>query len=130
MSLPAGRDVQPKTAAPQGGWFEIDVSGKSGYVRAADLGPPGSAPVQVASAGKGGKSGKGKAKAAAAAAPPPRQPPAPPQLAAASNIRAYNEQVIAVRDTGKGRLSMLMTDIQTSMKRPPTIWASLTSWFG
>jgi hypothetical protein len=39
--------------------------------------------------------------------------------------------VIAVRDNGKGRLSSLMTDIQTSQRKErATYWASLTRWIG
>ncbi len=113
MNLPAGREIRPKTAQADGGWWEIDVAGQPGYVRAADLGPPGSAPTptQAAAKGKGGK-------ATATTAPPP--PPAP---AGPSNIRAYNQQVIAARDTGKGRLSALMTDIQTSQRRDGVFYA-------
>jgi hypothetical protein len=115
MNLPVGREVKPKTAQADGGWWEVDVAGQSGYVRAADLGPPGSAPAPVQTAVKG----KGKA-----AAPPPKAaPPAAP--AGPSNIRAYNQQVIAARDTGKGRLSSLMTDIQTSQRRESVFYAWL-----
>jgi hypothetical protein len=127
MSLPAGRNITPKTAQPEGGWYEIDVAGQPGYVRASDLGPPGStaaAPAQTAAAGKG-KGGK---------APPaarPAEPAATPQLASASNIRAYNGSVIAARDNGKGRLSSLMTDIKTSQRQTPTLLAALIArWFG
>lgn len=118
MNLPAGREIRPKTAQADGGWWEIDVAGQPGYVRAADLGPPGSAPAPVQTAAKG----KG-ARATAAKAPPP--PPAP---AGPSNIRAYNQQVIAARDTGKGRLSALMTDIQTSQRRDGVYYAVLANW--
>jgi len=116
MSFPAGRTVTPKTAQPEGGWYEIDVAGQSGYVRAADVGPPGSGASQVAT------SGKGKGRGAAAGGPP--------QLAAASNIRAYNQSVIAVRDTSKSRLGSLMTDIQTSQRNAPSFWASLLARLG
>ena len=114
MNLPVGREIRPKTAQADGGWWEIDVAGQPGYVRAADLGPPGSAPAptQTAAKGKGGRA------APAAKAPPPPSVPAGP-----SNIRAYNQQVIAARDTGKGRLSALMTDIQTSQRRGGVFYA-------
>ncbi len=115
MNLPVGREVRPKSAKADGGWWEIDVAGSPGYVRAADLGPPGSAPapVQTAAKGKGGRIATPAAKA---------PPPAP---AGPTNIRAYNQQVIAARDTGKGRLSSLMTDIQTSQRRDSVFYAWL-----
>ena len=114
MNLAAGREVKPKTAQADGGWWEIDVAGQPGYVRAADLGPPGSAPAPVQTAAKG-KPGK--------AAPSTKAPaPAP---AGPSNIRAYNQQVIAARDTGKGRLSSLMTDIQTGQRQESVSYAWL-----
>ena len=114
MNLPVGREVRPTTAKADGGWWEIDVAGQPGYVRAADLGPPGSAPAPVQAAAKG----KGARPAATAKAAPP--PPAP---AGPTNIRAYNQQVIAARDNGKGRLSSLMTDIQTSQRRESVLYA-------
>jgi hypothetical protein len=113
MNFPAGRAVQPKNAQPDGGWWEIDVAGAPGYVRAADIGPPGSAPVQAAA--KGGARGKG----AAAKAPPP------PAVQGPTNIRAYNQSVIAARDNGKGRLSALMTDIQSAQRRENVFYAML-----
>lgn len=119
MNLPVGREVRPKSAKADGGWWEIDVAGSPGYVRAADLGPPGSAPAPVQTAAKG----KSARPAASAKAPPP--PPAP---AGPTNIRAYNQQVIAARDTGKGRLSSLMTDIQTSQRRDGVFYAMLSNW--
>ena len=117
MNLPVGREVRPKSAKADGGWWEIDVAGSPGYVRAADLGPPGSAPapVQTAARGKGGR-----------AAPAVKAPPPPPVPAGPTNIRAYNQQVIAARDTGKGRLSSLMTDIQTSQRRDSVFYV----WLG
>jgi hypothetical protein len=118
MNFPAGREVKPKTAQADGGWWEIDVAGQSGYIRAADLGPPGSAPAQVAANTPKGKAGaKG---AGAKAAPPP-----PPAVQGPTNIRAYNQTVIAARDQGKGRLSSLMTDIQTSQRKESVMWAML-----
>ena len=42
-----------------------------------------------------------------------------------TNIRAYNQTVIAARDQGKGRLSSLMTDIQTSQRKESVMWAML-----
>ncbi|WP_293904360.1 SH3 domain-containing protein [Phenylobacterium sp.] len=120
MTFPAGREVKPKTSAADGGWWEIDVAGASGYVRAADLGPPGSAPVQVAANTPKGKGGKG----AGATKPPPP----PPVVAGPTNIRAYNQTVIAARDNGKGRLSSLMTDIQTSERRENVFYAMLSNW--
>ncbi|MBW8813805.1 MAG: SH3 domain-containing protein [Caulobacterales bacterium] len=123
MNFPVGREVKPKSGQPDGGWWEVDLGGQSGYVRASELGPPGSAPVQVATAapapGKGGAKGKG----GKGAAPPP-----PPVVAGPSNIRAYNQSVIAARDQGKGRLSSLMTDIQTSQKRESIFYAWLSQW--
>jgi len=119
MNMPAGREVKPKTAQADGGWWEIDVAGQSGYIRAADLGPPGSAPIQTASAapakGKGGRAAPAGAKA----------PPPPPAVQGPTNIRAYNQTVIAARDQGKGRLSSLMTDIQTSQRKESVLWAML-----
>ncbi|MCW5760626.1 MAG: SH3 domain-containing protein [Phenylobacterium sp.] len=120
-SLPVGREIRPKTGEPDGGWWEIDVAGAPGYVRASDVGPPGSVPVQTAAAkgapAKGAARGKG---AVQAKAPPP--PPAP---AGPTNIRAYNQSIIAARDTGKGRLASLMTDIQTSQRRENVFYAWL-----
>jgi hypothetical protein len=121
MSFPAGREVRPKTAQPDGGWWEIDVGGQPGYVRASELGPPGSAPVQTASAAPAAKGGKGKGPGAGKGAPA-----APPAPAGPSNIRAYNQSVIAARDNGKGRLSSLMTDIQTSQWRESVVYAWLS----
>jgi hypothetical protein len=121
MNFPAGREVKPKSSAPDGGWWEIDVAGASGYVRAADLGPPGSAPIQTAAntpaRGKGGKAG-----------PAAKVPPPPPAVAGPTNIRAYNQTVIAARDQGKGRLSSLMTDIQTSQRHENVFYAMLANW--
>ncbi len=113
MNLPVGREVRPKAAKADGGWWEIDVAGSPGYVRAADLGPPGSAPAPVQTAAKG--------KGAKPTATPAKAPP--PAPAGPTNIRAYNQQVIAARDTGKGRLSSLMTDIQTSQRRDSVFYA-------
>jgi hypothetical protein len=124
MNFPAGREVKPKTAQADGGWWEVDVGGTPGYVRAADLGPPGSAPVQVA-ANEGGGKGKGKGKGAPPAAAAPTDAPA---VSGPTNIRAYNQSVIAARDNGKGRLSSLMTDIQTSQRRDSILWAMLSNW--
>jgi hypothetical protein len=124
MNLPAGRAVKPKTAQAEGGWWEIDVAGAPGYIRAADLGPSGSAPAAppTQTAGRSGPGGRGRAGAAAAPAPPP---PAAPAVAGPSNIRAHNQMVIAARDNGKNRLSSLMTDIQTSQRRESILWAAL-----
>lgn len=119
MNLPVGREVRPKSGKADGGWWEIDVAGAPGYVRAADLGPPGSAPAPVQTAARG----KTARPAATAKAPPP--PPAP---AGPTNIRAYNQQVIAARDTGKGRLSSLMTDIQTSQRKDSVFYALISGW--
>ncbi len=117
MNLPVGREVKPNSAQADGGWWEIDVAGQPGYVRAADLGPPGSAPAPPQTAAKG----KPAARAGAAA----KAPPPPPAPVGPTNIRAYNQQVIAARDTGKGRLSALMTDIQTSQRRESVLYAWL-----
>lgn len=114
-NLTPGREVKPTTAQADGGWWEVDAgNGQTGYVRAADLGPPGSVPAPAPAAAKG-KAGK---------APPAKAAP-PPAPVGPSNIRAYNQQVIAARDTGKGRLSSLMTDIQTSQRRESIFYAWL-----
>ena len=118
-SLPAGTSLQAKSGAAEGGWWEVDVAGQTGYVRASEVGPPGSvpaAPVQTAAKG-------GKGKAGAAKAPPP--PPAP---VGPTNIRAYNQSVIAARDNGKGRLSSLMTDIQSAERRENVFYAWLSNF--
>ncbi|MBU1377271.1 MAG: hypothetical protein KKE02_17485 [Alphaproteobacteria bacterium] len=117
-SLPVGSAVQAKSGAAEGGWWEVEVGGQTGYVRAAEVGPPGSAPAPVQTAAKGGK-GKGAAKA----------PPPPPAPVGPTNIRAYNQSVIAARDNGKGRLSTLMTDIQAA-ERKDSIFYALLSNFG
>ncbi|HEY0646899.1 hypothetical protein [Phenylobacterium sp.] len=117
MNLPAGRALSPKSG-PDGGWYEIDVAGTPGYVRAADLGAAGAGPPAAATPpGKGGR-GKGPpAKAGPPAATPAVQGP--------TNIRAYNQSVIAARDNGKGRLSALMTDIQTTQRQESVFYAML-----
>jgi len=116
-SLPVGSALQAKAGAADGGWWEVEVGGQTGYVRAAEVGPPGSAPaapVQTATRG-----GKGKA-GAARPAPPPPAPVGP------TNIRAYNQSVIAARDNGKGRLSTLMTDIQAAQRKESVFYAWLS----
>ena len=119
-SLPVGSALQAKVGAADGGWWEVDVGGQTGYVRASEVGPPGSAPAApVQTAAKGGARGKG---AAARPAPPPPAPVGP------SNIRAYNQSVIAARDNGKGRLSTLMTDIQTAERRESVLYAWLANF--
>jgi hypothetical protein len=122
MNLPAGRAVTPKSGQADGGWWEIDVAGQPGYVRAADLGPPGSAPTQVAAAAPAGPKGKG------GKGPPPKAAPPPAAPAGPSNIRAYNQEVILARSNGKDRLSSLMTDIQTSQRRESVLYAMLARW--
>lgn len=99
MTLPAGRQVTPKSDKAVGGWWEVDIDGKTGYVRAADLNP-----------GKGAAAGGAKAT---------------PAVAGPSNIRAYNKTVIAARSNGKDRLSSLMTDIQTSLRKESVFYALL-----
>jgi hypothetical protein len=119
-TLPVGSAVQAKTSQADGGWWEVDVGGQTGYVRAAEVGPPGSAPAApVQTAAKGGAKGRG---AAAATAPPP-----PPAVAGPSNIRAYNQSVIAARDNGKGRLASLMTDIQSAQRKESVLYAMLAN---
>jgi hypothetical protein len=113
-NLPAGTSIQAKSSAAVGGWWEVDVAGATGYVRSAEVGPPGSAPVQTAAAGRG----RGKA------APPPKAPPA---VAGPTNIRAYNQSVIAARSNGKDRLSALMTDIQSAQRRESVLYAVLSN---
>jgi hypothetical protein len=125
MNLPVGREIRPKTAQPDGGWWEIDVAGSPGYVRASDVGPPGSAPVQTAAAGKAAPAGKGGPARGKGAGQQAKAPPPPPVPAGPTNIRAYNQSVIAARDTGKGRLSSLMTDIQTSQRKENVFYAWL-----
>lgn len=121
-SLPVGSPVQAKTAAADGGWWEVDVGGETGYVRAAEVGPPGSVPAAapVQSAARGGAKGKGPA-----ARPAPAPAPAP---VGPSNIRAYNQSVIAARDNGKGRLSTLMTDIQAAQRKESVFYAMISNW--
>lgn len=119
-SLPVGSALQAKAGAADGGWWEVEVGGQTGYVRAAEVGPPGSAPAPVQTAAKGG--GKG---AAARRAPTPPPPPAP---VGPSNIRAYNQSVIAARDNGKGRLSTLMTDIQAAQRKESVFYAMISNW--
>ena len=120
MNFPAGREVKPKTAQADGGWWEIDVAGQSGYIRAADLGPPGS-PLQTQAVAPAAKGKAAAGRQVAKAAPPP-----PPVVQGPTNIRAYNQTVIAARDQGKGRLSSLMTDIQTSQRRESVLYAWLS----
>jgi hypothetical protein len=115
-SLPVGSALQAKTSAADGGWWEVEVGGQTGYVRAAEVGPPGSAPAPVQTAAKGGAKGKGAAKA----------PPPPPAPVGPTNIRAYNQSVIAARDNGKGRLSTLMTDIQAAQRKESVFYAWLS----
>lgn len=116
-TLPVGTSIQAKVGAAEGGWWEIE----GGYVRASEVGPPGSAPAApVQAAAATGKGGKGKA-AAPAKAPPPPAPVGP------ANIRAYNQSVIAARDNGKGRLSSLMTDIQAAQRRENVLYAWLSN---
>jgi len=126
MTFPAGREVKPKTAQADGGWWEVDVGGTPGYVRAADLGPSGAAPVQVATNEGAGGRGKGKGKGPPPSAAAPLA--ATPAVSGPTNIRAYNQSVIAARDNGKGRLSSLMTDIQTSQRRDSVLWAMIANW--
>lgn len=124
-TLPVGTSLQAKTAQAEGGWWEVDVEGATGYVRAAEVGPPGSAPaapVQTAAAAPGRGRGKG---------PPPKAappPPAPPAVVGPSNIRAYNRQVIVARSEGKGRLGALMTDIQAAQRQENVFYAMLSGW--
>lgn len=118
-TLPVGSPLKAKTGASDGGWWEVEVEGQTGYVRAAEVGPPGSAPaapVQVAA--KSGAKGKVAAKS----------PPPPPAPAGPTNIRAYNQSVIAARDNGKGRLSTLMTDIQASERKGSIFYALLSNF--
>lgn len=123
-NLPVGTSIQAKVGQADGGWWEVDVAGATGYVRAAEVGPPGSvpaAPVQTAAAGGKGAKGKG----AAAKAPPP---PPPPAVQGPTNIRAYNQSVIAARDNGKSRLGALMTDIQAAQLKENVFYAMLANW--
>jgi len=118
-TLPVGTSIQAKAGAAEGGWWEVD----GGYVRASEVGPPGSAPAApVQAAAPAGKGGKGKGGAAAKAPPPPPAPVGP------TNIRAYNQSVIAARDNGKGRLSSLMTDIQSAERRENVFYAWLSNF--
>jgi hypothetical protein len=97
-TIPAGQHVTPKSDKAVGGWWEVDLGGSTGYIRSADLGAAG--------AGKGG-------------------PAKAPAVAGPSNIRDYNKTVIAARETGKDRLSSLMTDIQTSLREESVFYALL-----
>lgn len=115
-SVPVGGALQAKAPAAEGGWWEVEVAGVTGYVRSAEVGPPGSAPAAPATAaGRSGAKGKG---APAKAAPPPA-------VQGPTNIRAYNQSVIAARDNGKGRLGALMTDIQVSQRQESLFYALL-----
>ncbi|ODT85136.1 hypothetical protein [Phenylobacterium sp. SCN 70-31] len=116
-NLPVGTSIQAKTSQAEGGWWEVDVGGATGFVRAAEVGPPGSAPVQQAAAGR---NAWGKATPAAKAPPPPA-------VAGPTNIRAYNQSVIAARTDGKDRLSALMTDIQSAQRRESVLYAMLAN---
>ena len=117
-NLPVGTSIQAKTSQAEGGWWEVDVGGATGFVRAAEVGPPGSAPVQQAAAGR---NARGKA------APAAKPPPPPPAVAGPTNIRAYNQSVIAARTDGKDRLSALMTDIQSAQRRESVLYAMLAN---
>jgi len=119
MNLPVGRAVSPKSG-PDGGWYEIDVAGTPGYVRAADLGAAGAGPPEAAT--PPGKGGQGRGKGPPAKAGPPAATPA---VQGPTNIRAYNQSVIAARDNGKGRLASLMTDIQTTQRQENVFYAML-----
>ena len=69
-----------------------------------------------------GKAAQGRGKG------PPAQAGAPmatPAVQGPTNIRAYNQSVIAARDNGKGRLSALMTDIQTTQRQESIFYAML-----
>jgi hypothetical protein len=114
-SVPVGGALQAKVGAADGGWWEVEVAGVTGYVRAAEVGPPGSAPAAPAT--PPGKGGRGKA--------PAKAPPPPPAVQGPTNIRAYNQSVIAARDNGKGRLSALMTDIQAAERKDNVFYAML-----
>ena len=112
-SVPVGSPLQAKASQADGGWWEVEVAGVTGYVRAAEVGPPGSAPAAPAAKGTRGKGAPAKA------APPP------PAVQGPTNIRAYNQSVIAARENGKGRLSALMTDIQSAQRRESVFYALL-----
>lgn len=107
-NLPPGTQVQAKMAKAEGGWWEVDVGGTTGYVRSGDVGPSGSAPAAGGNSKAGGPSPSGA-----------------PSVAGPSNIRAYNRSVIAARDEGHGRLSALMTDIEAAQRRESVLYAVL-----
>lgn len=122
-NVPVGTPLQAKTGEADGGWWEVDVAGVTGYIRASEVGPPGSVPAATtaptAPAGKAGA--RGRTPPAKAAAPAPK----PPAVQGPTNIRAYNQSVIAARDNGKGRLSALMTDIQAAERKDNVFYALL-----
>lgn len=118
-NLPVGSPLQARASQADGGWWEVEVAGVTGYVRASEVGPPGSVPAAApakAPAGKAAAKGKG---------PPAKAAPAPPAVQGPTNIRAYNQSVIAARDNGKGRLSALMTDIQAAQRKESVFYAML-----
>lgn len=119
-SLAVGASLQAKAGQADGGWWEVEVDGQTGYVRAAEVGPPGSAPAAPPT--PAGPAGKGKGKGPPAKGPPPAAPPA---VQGPTNIRAYNQSVIAARDNGKDRLSALMTDVQAAERRDNVFYAML-----
>jgi hypothetical protein len=87
MSLPAKREVKAVGQLAVDGWWQIDVAGEPGFIRAAA--------VSV----KGGL--------AAVSAPPPKPPEDQPD-----NVREYNKVVLEARDEGPDRMKTLLTSFQ------------------
>ena len=83
MTLAARHEVKALGQSATDGWWEIDVAGSSGFIRAAT--------VTVKGAG------------AKPAAPKPEEP---------DNVREYNKVVLEARDEGPDRMRNLMTSFQ------------------
>jgi uncharacterized membrane protein YedE/YeeE len=84
MTLPAHREVRPKQAATNG-WYEIDVAGAPGFIRASSLSAPATHTASETAAAQ------------------------PPALEPARNIQAYNAVVLEARDEGPDRMKTLLT---------------------
>jgi hypothetical protein len=84
LTLPAHREVRPKQAATNG-WYEIDVAGAPGFIRASSLTAPATETANAPSAAQS------------------------PALEPARNIQAYNAVVLEARDEGPDRMKTLLT---------------------
>lgn len=83
MTLAAKKEVKALGQSATDGWWEIDVAGSSGFIRA----------TTVSVKGGGAKP----------AAPKPEEP---------DNVREYNKVVLEARDDGPDRMRNLMTSFQ------------------